>query len=61
MNLDRFGEERCAGYHQSDYELCPICVPDGKIENARLNPKCDKCGGYGEIPKGIDHANSRLS
>lgn len=44
-NLDRSGNERCAGYRQEDFRLCPF------LHGVALPPRdCPACGGYGEVP-----------
>lgn len=44
-NRDRWGGERCDGYRQQDYMLCP--APDCALDP---QPTCRLCGGYGELP-----------
>lgn len=45
--LDHYGRSRCAAYRREEFMLCPSCPPDTK----KHNPKCQHCGGYGEMPK----------
>lgn len=47
---DRFGHLRHPGYRRRDFELCLDCNPNGKPKKLP-DPKCPKCGGYGEYPK----------
>lgn len=49
-NLDRLGNERCAGYRQADFAPCSRCQVKGlPLREPRTN--CPECGGYGEAPK----------
>jgi RecJ-like exonuclease len=49
---DRNGFERCGGYKQEDFIVCPKC--NGNIRKKNI---CKTCGGYGEISK--ESHNSR--
>lgn len=50
-NLDRFGNERYAGYRKEDFVFCPVCVPSGSRTKSLPAPPsdCPSCGGYGEV------------
>lgn len=51
--IDHSGRLRGLAYRREDYRTCDLC-PDWR----KADPRCPKCGGYGEYPKSADKENT---